>query len=229
MQDERVRVNRDPLFCRARRAAIAQRERAQVGDRLKQIVELLRLLGVVLGSVGQVKKAILEPRVSQAGVRAAPGALGEARYDALPAAGRLRLHGAVADALERQPNADVADLARHWCAAAPLGQPERAVRYARLAAERARSSVALVEAIRHYESALQAESLLADPIPALRCDLLTGYGEALHRIGDPRHREILMKAAALAEDLDVERLAAAWSSPSTSTAGRLGSGRLTSR
>jgi hypothetical protein len=66
--------------------------------------------------------------------------------------------------------------------------------------------VALAEAIRHYESALQAESLLADPSPALRCDLLTGYGEALHRIGDPRHREILLKAAALAEDLDVERL-----------------------
>ncbi len=137
----------------------------------------------------------------------AHGLIRSARYDALPAAGRLRLHRAVADALERQPDADVADLARHWCAAAPLGQPERAVRYARLAAERARSSVALAEAIRHYESALQAQSLLADPNPALRCDLLTGYGEALHRIGDPGHREILMEAAALAEELDVERLA----------------------
>lgn len=156
-------------------------------------------------------------RAEQAGlIGAVPGRPGRfafahalirsARYESLPAAGRLRLHRAVADALERRPDADVADLARHWCAAAPLGQPERAVRYARLAAERARSSVALAEAIRHYESALQAESLLADPIPALRCDLLTGYGEALHRIGDPRHREILMKAAALAEDLDVERL-----------------------
>ena len=176
----------------------------------------LALLSTATGASRPAVAEVLE-RAEQAGLIAAvPGRPGRfvfahalirsARYDALPAAGRLRLHGAIAGALERQPDADVADLARHWCAAAPLGQPERAVRYARLAAERARSSVALVEAIRHYESALQAESLLADPSPALRCDLLTGYGEALHRIGDPRHREILMNAAALAEDLDVERL-----------------------
>jgi DNA-binding CsgD family transcriptional regulator len=176
----------------------------------------LALLSAGAGAPRPAVAEVLE-RAEQAGlIVAVPGRPGRfafahglirsARYDALPAAGRLRLHRAVADALERQPDADVADLARHWCAAAPLGQPERAVRYARLAAERARSSVALAEAIRHYESALQAESLLADPGPALRCDLLTGYGEALHRIGDPRHREILMEAAALAEDLDVERL-----------------------
>jgi DNA-binding CsgD family transcriptional regulator len=177
----------------------------------------LALLSAAAGAPRLAVAQVLE-RAEQAGLIVAvsgrPGRFAfahalirSARYDALPAAGRLRLHGAVADALERQPDADVAELARHWCAAAPLGQPERAIRYARLAAERARSSVALAEAIRHYESALQAESLLADPSLALRCDLLTGYGEALHRIGDPRHREILMKAAALAEELDVERLA----------------------
>lgn len=176
----------------------------------------LALLSAGAGDSRQAVAEVLE-RAEQAGVIVAiPGRPGRfafahalirsARYDAIPAAGRLRLHRAVADALECQPDADIADLARHWCAAAPLGQPERAVRYARLAAERARSSVALAEAIRHYESALQAESLLAEPSPALRCDLLTGYGEALHRIGDPRHRDVLMKAAALAEDLDVERL-----------------------
>ncbi len=44
--------------------------------------------------------------------------------------------------------------------------------------------MALAEAIRHYESALQAESLLAEPSPALRCDLLTGYGEALRKLYD---------------------------------------------
>ena len=176
----------------------------------------LALLSTAAGTPRLAVAGVLE-RAEQAGlIVAVPGRPGRfafahalirsACYDALPAAARLRHHRAVADALEGQPDADVADLARHWCAAAPLGQPERAVRYARLAAERARSSMALAEAIRHYESALQAESLLVDPNPALRCDLLTGYGEALHRIGDPRHREILMKAAVLAEDLDVERL-----------------------
>lgn len=133
--------------------------------------------------------------------------LRSARYSSLPAAMRLRLHRSVADALEGHPEADVADLARHWCAAAPLGGAMRAVRYARLAAERARASVALAEAILHYEAALQAADLMAEPQPAMRCDLLTGYGEALHRIGDPRHRGVLMKAAALAEGLDAERLA----------------------
>ncbi|MGH8971972.1 MAG: AAA family ATPase [Acidimicrobiia bacterium] len=130
-----------------------------------------------------------------------------ARYDTLTVSSRIRLHLAVAVALEQQPDADVAQLARHWCAAAPLGHAERGVRYARLAAERARASVALAEAAHHYEAALHAGSLLPHPDPELRCDLLTGYGEVLHRIGDPRYTGTLADAAALAEGLDQERLA----------------------
>ncbi len=49
----------------------------QVGDGLEQVVELFGLLGVVLGSVRQVEKAIFEPRVRHARVRAATGTLRE--------------------------------------------------------------------------------------------------------------------------------------------------------
>lgn len=72
---------------------------------------------------------------------------------------RARLHLRIAEALEQVYEADprsvFAELAYHFSAATAVGGIERGIRYGRLAAEQARSSVAYDEAISQFEAVLQ--------------------------------------------------------------------------
>ncbi len=161
-------------------------------------------------------------RVEASGLVAAlPGQLGRfafthalfrrARYDALTSARRLRLHRAVADALEaRTDDATVGELARHACIAAPLGRQREAIHYAWRAAESAERALAPAEAADHYQRALDVASSLEPPEPTLRIDLAIKLGETLLRAGSPHHRAVLRSAAAAArKQRDPERLALA--------------------
>lgn len=130
--------------------------------------------------------------------------------DGLPASRRLRLHRRVGCALEARPDAGarIAELAHHFGEAAALGEVERAVHYSRRAGDLARASLAFEEAGLHYERALAALAVAGRAEPALRCDLEIALGDALHRAGDPRHRDVLAGAADRARTLgDPMRLA----------------------
>lgn len=106
----------------------------------------------------------------------------ESLYASLGQVQRARLHARVAAALEdlsRAPSAeDFAQLAHHYQAAGPFGDPAKAVSYAREAAGRAVRQGAWQDAVRHLEAALAAISpALPDAGPA-RCDVLVELGRA---------------------------------------------------
>lgn len=97
----------------------------------------------------------------------------ETLYDSLPAARRARLHRQVGEALEalwgayRGPR--IAELAYHFCQAAPAGASEQAIRYALQAAARARRLLAYDEAVEFLRT---ARRLSAEYEPELRSDIL---------------------------------------------------------
>ena len=144
-------------------------------------------------------------------VVAVPGAAGrfafthallrEVRYEAIPAGRRMRLHHAAGTVL-RAAGAPVTDLARHFCAAAALGDRKDAYSYARRAGELARERFAFADAAVYFEQAAQLATRLPGLTDRDRCDLAIAHGEALHRAGDPGHQAVLLDAAETARRLD---------------------------
>ena len=124
----------------------------------------------------------------------------------LSASRTAELHLRVARALEHggvRPDrtAELAALAYHYAAAAPLGDVERAVDVNLLAAESALSGLAFDEAGRRFRTALELG--LVDP--AARADVLLRLGDARHRAGDAEEalgafREAAVIARALGDD-----------------------------
>ena len=127
-------------------------------------------------------------------------------YDGLSPSRRARSHQRVADALERlygeDPGERVGELAYHWAHATQPRDAEKAMVYAQLAGDRALAMLAPDEALRWYRDALD----LLDRAPAddlhRRAALLLGLGDAQRLTGDAAHRETLLAAAALADDID---------------------------
>ncbi len=127
-------------------------------------------------------------------------------YDGLSPSRRARSHQRVADALERlcgdDPGERVGELAYHWAHATQPRDAEKAMVYAQLAGDRALAMLAPDEALRWYRDALD----LLDRAPAddlhRRGALLLGLGDAQRLTGDAAHRETLLAAAALADDID---------------------------
>ena len=85
--------------------------------------------------------------------------LREVRYEAIPAGRRMRLHHAAGTVL-RAAGAPVTDLARHFYAAADLGDREDAFTYARRAGELARERFAFADAAVHFEQAARLAAQL---------------------------------------------------------------------
>jgi DNA-binding SARP family transcriptional activator len=155
----------------------------RVADSLEEAMEE-RIVAEVPGSPGRL-------RFSHALIR-------DAVYDGQTAAARLRLHRRAGAALEAVHAADLdphlAELARHFLAAAPSGTAAEAVGYARRAGDRAVSLLAYEEAARLYSMALP---LVDDPMA--RCELLLALGDARARAGDtPGSKQDLLQAAELA-------------------------------
>jgi DNA-binding CsgD family transcriptional regulator len=99
---------------------------------------------------------------------------------------RARLHRAVAEAIESQFAADLADhlasLARHWAALAPYGDGATARRWAIRAAADAVQRLAYEEGIRLYRLALALPIARMDD--ADECQLLIALGRACYFAGD---------------------------------------------
>jgi DNA-binding SARP family transcriptional activator len=132
----------------------------------------------------------------------------ETVYEELSLTRRVRLHGAVADALEVLHGDDPArlsELATHRLAAAAGGDPAPAVEVALRAAHHCIAQLAYEDAAATAAAALEA---LDAGGGALRADVLLVRGEALLRCGDEAAaREAFGAAAAIARDAgDAERL-----------------------
>jgi len=134
-----------------------------------------------------------------------------ALYEDLGATRRAQLHKRIAEALEEQcgeePGERLGELAGHWAAAVVSTDTAKAAHYARLAAERALQQLAPDEAARWYGRALELRDRERGGDRSERCDLLIGLGEAQRQVGAHEHRQTLLDAAALAQELgDADRL-----------------------
>ena len=136
-------------------------------------------------------------------------------YGDLAAAERLRLHRTALEALEELYEPDLephlTELAYHAFEAAPAGDPDAAVAYARRAGEQAATLLAYEEATRLYEMALEALTTEPGADQRLRCELLLALGDAQARGGDvPASQATFIRAAELARRLgEPEQLARA--------------------
>ena len=140
--------------------------------------------------------------------------LREVLYEGLTGVEARRWHLRTAETLETlhagDPSPHLSRLAHHFLEAAPVGGAERAVQYARRAAEQSHRMWAFCDAAEHYRRALEVLELVADPDPQLKSDLHLAYGRELqisplreHRAGDARAAfETAVRIAAEARSLD---------------------------
>jgi DNA-binding SARP family transcriptional activator len=142
----------------------------------------------------------------------------EALYEDISAPRRERLHERVGQALEHfdrhQRGAEpeqvtdqrLAMLAQHFAHATKPEDSEKAVRYSRLAAERATQMLAYEEASEHYARSLELLDRFAPDDHRERLDLMLSLAESRVRAGErPLAGEPLRRAAALAVDLSDTR------------------------
>lgn len=126
------------------------------------------------------------------------GLVREAIYAGLPATDRIRLHGAVADAMEDIDrgvlDSRLAELAHHFALAAALGgNAPKAVDFATRAGRAALDALAWKEAARLFEQALTTEEL-GEPDPIRQAELLADLGRAQTHAGTADARATLQRA-----------------------------------
>ncbi len=165
---------------------------AVTGDTEEQVIDALEAARVA-GLLDELGGAPVRYRFAHALVQ-------QTLLDEIPTARRLRFHRSHAETIERLRAAHLdryrAALARHWYEAGT--EPARALAASVAAADRALSQFADREALQWLT---QAADLFddADASATTRIDVMTMTGEALRRIGDPTHREVLLEAGRLAE------------------------------
>ena len=107
----------------------------------------------------------------------------ETLYNDLPYAERVQLHGRVAAGIAQayadDPTPRLTELARHYYEAAAGGFAHEAVRFCRLAAERAFEATAFEESVAHGKRALAALELVEPSDERTRCELLLGLGRSM--------------------------------------------------
>ena len=135
------------------------------------------------------------------------GLFQQAIYEDLGATRRQLTHLRTAEVLEERygpdPGERTAELARHWSAVATPDTAVHAAELAGRAGDRALARLAPDEAMRWYTEALATEAELPE---RTRCRLLVGLGDAQRQSGNPRYRQTLLDAAALARRLDTPDL-----------------------
>ncbi len=108
-------------------------------------------------------------------------------YGELSTPRRVLLHRQIGEALEKlyanNPEPHLAELAHHFYQAAPGGDVDRAIDYARRAGERAAAVLAHEDGVQQYALALQALQLRGQPDERVRCALLLALGEAQRKAG----------------------------------------------
>ena len=132
-----------------------------------------------------------------------------ALYDVLSSGRRGRTHRRVAEALEEvcgdEPAGRIGELAHHWARARPP-DGAKAIAYAQQAGDRALAQLAPDEALRWYRDALDLLDRASVDDQHCRATLLLGLGDAQRQTGDAAHRETLLAAGHLADDIDATDL-----------------------
>jgi len=106
----------------------------------------------------------------------------ETLVEALGETRRVALHRRAAQALAADPRGgDAAEIAHHWVAAGPAGEPAAAAAWAQRAGDEALRLLAYEEATRWYREGLTALGWMGADQPDRRAELLLGLGEALKR------------------------------------------------
>jgi class 3 adenylate cyclase/tetratricopeptide (TPR) repeat protein len=166
-------------------------------------IDLDQLLDLVDAAVSA---AVLVEGTGPGRCRFAHALIQHTLYEELGSARRQRAHHRVAEALEAGAALDdatvLAELARHWIAATRPSDIAKAITYARRAGDAARDTLAPEDAIRWYEQALELVSLGAGGDQRTRAELLAALGAVQRRASDPRGRDTLLQAAALAQQLE---------------------------
>lgn len=154
---------------------------------------------------------LLEPTPNPGRYSFSHALIPEALYEGMSAERRARIHARVGGALERQPNAEVGELALHFTQAASRADAEKAIGYATTAGRQAAAVLAYEDAAEHYSRALQVLTRFQPGSLERRCELLLLVGEARVRAGERlAARAALIEAATLAIELgDSPRLARA--------------------
>jgi DNA-binding SARP family transcriptional activator len=130
----------------------------------------------------------------------------DALYEQLGASQRRKLHAQLGQVLEERYAADaephLAELAQHFFAAGPEGNPAKAFDYARRAGDRASRLLAFEEAARLYGLALRVLDSWSGDHRRKRCRTLVSLGNAHLRAGDqPKARSVFLEAAQHAREL----------------------------
>jgi eukaryotic-like serine/threonine-protein kinase len=136
----------------------------------------------------------------------------ETLYEELSTTRRVRLHRQIGEALEElDAEGNLPQLAYHFCEAAPGGDVDKAVDYAKRAGERAVALFAWEDAADHFEHAIQALELQTPLDREQKCDLLRALGDAQFGAGDVQESKSAFRHAVdIAKELkDGERLALA--------------------
>ena len=102
---------------------------------------------------------------------------------------RALLHQRIGETLESRPGVSPAELAHHFGAAASRGSSQKAVRYGKLAGQRALREVAAEVAVRHFRKALELLDRFGPQDQALRCELLLELADAHDRAGEYAARD----------------------------------------
>jgi DNA-binding SARP family transcriptional activator len=136
-------------------------------------------------------------------LRFAHALIRDALYEDLTPARRVRLHQRAGEVLEAVYGdgleSHLTEVAHHFAEAAPAGNVEKAVRYARRAGDRAARSLAFEEAARLYGLALSLIQAQDGRYVSERCELLVELGEVQARAGDlSAARNTFLLAAELA-------------------------------
>jgi tetratricopeptide (TPR) repeat protein len=203
------------------REAITRRL-ARLSDQTNDVLVLAAVLGrefdvealaLLSGLSRERLLALLDEAVAARVVSDVPGALGHLRfshvlvrdtlYDELPPSRRVRLHRQIGEGLEKRyggvPEPHLAELAHHFAHAAPAGDVDKAIAYARRAGERAIRLLAYEEAVRLFELALQVLELEPSVDPRVQCELLLGLGDAKARAGEfEESKATFLRAAEIA-------------------------------
>ena len=122
----------------------------------------------------------------------------ETLYEALPTSQRRKLHSIVGDAIRNTyaPEIHCAEIAYHYCKAAPMGDAALAVEYSRQAARLSQKQLAYEEASRHLRMALEVLPLVREGNELLRAELLFELGQAENKVGElvEAHKTLLQSA-----------------------------------
>ncbi len=133
----------------------------------------------------------------------------ETLYEELSTTRRVRLHRQIGEALEEtDPEGNLPQLAYHFGEAAPGGDVDKAVDYAKRAGDKSIAINAWEDAVISFDRAMQSLELNPTPDDVVKFDLLLGLGMALHGAGEPvRAKQTFLRAVEVARALgDADRL-----------------------